>query len=578
MKLLKHFKGYRLVSFMGAFFKLIEVVLQLLIPLTFRYMINEGLIDPSPDHQLLWIAFSVMFALIILSFICSLTGQYFSSKASAGVGMNIRREMYQKVASFSFRELDKFSTTSLTNRLTTDIEQFQKTILMTLRLILRVPGVVVGGLVVIFLISYKFALVLIALIPFVIALLYGIMVVSRKLYRKINNARDGFTKVARENARGARVVRAFTKEENEYHRFSNENEVYEHTHTKLAKISSITAPIVAFLMNIALVIMYALGGNMVNIGSIAYGDLTILQTYSTEIVNSLILLVDFIIILSNGRAAYERIKEVLETNVSLLSPVDGKTIDPNTGIRVSFKDVSFVYDEVAEIETIDDVSFEIAPHETFGITGLTGSGKTSLINLIPRFYDPNNGSILINGVDVKAYDLHSLRQNITFISQTPDMIRGTIESNLSFGRTYSPENLFEKIIMSGSLNIIENKHAHLQERVHGDGRNFSLGQKQRLSLARGLLRQNQLLILDDSFSALDYETNFKIQQALKNDQLNPTTIIVSQNIKTLQGMNRILVLDEGRVEAIGTHDELLKISKTYQTIARSQGIEVAHEN
>ena len=568
MNLFKYLKGYRLTAALGGFFKFLEAILQLFIPISFTMMMREAPLAIQFWDFRIWKYFIAIVVCVVVSYVFSCLGQLFAHKVGAGVASNIRLDLYKHIATFSFPELDKFGVASLNNRATKDISSMQDAVSRTVRIALRIPAVFFGCLVVLFLIDWSVALIIVALVPIIVLILVLLFKFFKKGYPKIALSRDKITTVTRENVRGARIVRAFTNEKLEESRFVARNKEYAIAVHNLAKVSSVIQPLVGFFIGLTLVAMYLVSGYDMELGIIDPTLLPILTSYTHELVSFMVMVIDFVIILGAGRASWLRIKEVMNLHASITSPENACFYNTDGNNAIEFVDVSFVYPngDVA----LRDISFRIGAKERIGITGFTGSGKTSLVNLIPRFCDTSGGKILLNGVDVRDYDLSSLRQAIAFVSQTTDMISGTIAQNLQFDGEHTKEEMYEALRVADGLNVLEAKPGGLSEVVLAEGRNFSLGQQQRISVARGIIMQRGVLIFDDSFSALDNITENKIQREIMKTDYDPILITVSQKVSTLKTMDRIILLDKGSVSMIGAHEELVKKSPLYRKIVISQ--------
>ena len=572
--LLKYFVGYRRYAVIGALAKLIEVIIQLFIPILFTLIIRDGLeARPAINMEAIWLYFGLICGCIVLSFGFSIFGQYFASKTGAGVAKNVRKAMYEKITTFSFSELDHFGVSSLNNRTTRDVSMLQDAINRTIRLILRVPTIIIGCLTILFIVYWAVGLVALIAVIIIGAILSVVMVLSYKYQKKIEESFDSLLKVTRENFRGARIVRAFVNEEYEEQRFIDRNKALGKTLMKLSKVHAIINPVVLIGINTALVLMYFFGALHVDPMNAAAGfdvaTLPILTSFANELVLSLVATLEFILILGVGRSSWFRILQVLDIVPSIQNAENPVIPVFEKSPSIEFKKVSFIYNN-EEACSIRDLSLKVAPGEFLGIVGVTGSGKTTLINLLPRFYDVTSGEILIDGVNIKDYEYHELRKRISYVAQIPDMLTGTIRSNLEFGNRFE-SNLFDEAIdISDSEDIIYVKHDHLDEKVLNGGKNFSLGQKQRLNLARALIRHNKVLILDDSLSALDTITDARIRAKLNGIANPPTTLIVSQRVNTLKELDRIMLMHNGSLSDIGTHEELIKRSKLYRMIVHSQ--------
>lgn len=565
-KTLYYLKDYKKESIFGPLFKLLEASFELIVPLIVASVIDRGI--PSGNSRYITVMCLALLIPALLGFVCSVTAQYFSAKAACGFGCKLRHAMFQKIQSFSFEDIDRFGAGTLVTRMTGDINQIQSTVNIVLRLFLRSPFIVFGAMIMAFTIDFRSALVFACTIPILSAIVFGIMLGTMPLYRRVQRALDNITTKTGENLEGTRVIRAFCAEDREIEEYSAANDVLNKLQILSGKISSLMNPATFIVINIAVIFLIHVGAIRVNAGALTQGKVVALYNYMSQILVELIKMAGFIINITKACACAGRIEEVLNTEPSLKS---GTVTDTeNSGYAVRFDSVSLKYFGGGDA-AIEGVSFDAGRGDTVGIIGSTGSGKSSLVSLIPRFYDASSGSVEVFGHNVKNYDLDFLRKNIGFVMQKNILFKGTIRDNILWGNPDASENdISEAIRISQSQNIIDSKPDGLGTVIEEGGANLSGGQRQRLTIARALVRKPKILILDDSTSALDYATDAALRQEIKNLDYHPTVFIVSQRTASISGADKIIVLDDGRVVGIGTHDELLENCDVYREIHMSQ--------
>lgn len=558
-KLIEYTKGLKLQSVLAPLFKLFEACAELFVPLIVADIIDKGI--PSKDQNYIIIRFIVLIVLGIGSFGFAIAAQYFSSKVANKYSCRIRQGLFDHVQNLSYKELDQLGNATLLTRMTSDVNQIQTGVNMFLRLLLRSPFIVFGSLIMAFVVDVQLALILAIMIPILFVIVVIVMKTTLPKYKDIQNSLDLVTKETRENLTGVRVIRAFTAEDKQTEDFENKNRRYTNLQIAVGKISSIMNPLTILVINLGIVCLLYFGGIKVNQGKLTDGEVVALYNYISFILVELIKLANLVITISKAIACGKRVNSLFNIESSLKFVEKEKINDD----FLSFNHVSFKYNKDGK-EALNDVSFNVKKNQTIGIIGGTGSGKTTLINLISHKYDISNGSIIYKGYPLNSYSLNELRDDISVVPQKAVLFEGTIRSNLLWGKKdASDEELYRAISLSQSEDIISSKAKGIDEEVEQGGRNFSGGQKQRLTIARALVKDSQILILDDSSSALDYKTDKELRMKLK--QLKDTTVfIISQRTSSLVSCDNILVLDHGNLIAQGTHEELLKNCSLYQEI------------
>lgn len=587
--LLPYLRQYKKETILAPLFKLLEASFELLVPLVMAKIIDVGIANRDKKYVMLMCL--LMVSLGVVGMICSFTAQFFSAKAAVGVSTKLRHTLFAHIQSFSFTELDTMGTSTLITRMTSDVNQVQNGINMTLRLFLRSPCVVFGAMIMAFTIDFKSALVFVGTIPLLSLVVFGIMAITLPLYKKAQSGLDRVLSVTRENLTGVRVIRAFNKEPEERIRFEESNRALTVMQKKVGKISGLMNPITYVIVNAATVLLIWQGAFRVDTGAITQGELIALVNYMSQILVELVKLANLIVTITKALASANRVDGIMELETSMpdtaaaesrkedtivieTDPLEKRTGDLRNNAAedeaVRFDHVSLTYKNAGE-ESLTDIDFSVKKGETIGIIGGTGSGKSSLVNLIPRFYDATNGRVLINGVDVKDYPLHSLRDKVGVVLQKATLFKGTIRENLLWGnKNASDELLNEALEISQAKEFVEKKEDGLMTQVAQGGKNLSGGQRQRLTIARALVKKPEILILDDSASALDFATDAKLRKAIREMDGNMTVFIVSQRTSSIMHADRIVVLDDGKVAGIGTHGELLKTCAVYREIYQSQ--------
>ena len=562
-----YLKRYTTQSILAPLFKLLEVVFDLLVPLVVARMINLGV--GNNDRGVLTQCFFILIGMALLGLACSITAQFFAARASTGFAADLRQAVFDHIQRFSFTELDTLGADTMITRLTTDINQVQTGVNMGLRLLLRSPFVVFGALVMAFTINTKCALIFAAAIPVLLIVVFAIMLVSIPLFKKSQAALDRVTCLTRENLTGVRVIRAFCRERQSVEEFDESNQALTRLNEFVGRISVLLNPLTYVLINIAAVFLIDRAAVQVNIGNIAQGDVVALNNYMLQIIVELIKLASLIITLTKSLACAGRVSAVLAQEPSM-TYADQEAPQGSGENAVSFDHVTFTYQN-AGAPSLTDISFQAKKGQTIGIIGGTGSGKSTLVSLIPRFYDPQEGTVCLNGVNVMDESRAALCGKVGVVQQRAVLFQGSIRDNLRWGNENASDSaLWEALTAAQAKEVVEGKPGQLDFQLEQGGRNLSGGQKQRLSIARALVKKPEVLILDDSSSALDFATDAALRKSIRNLGYPVTTFLVSQRIACIQQADQILVLDNGHLADCGTHEALLKDCKLYQEIFDSQ--------
>ncbi len=565
--LLKYFKGYIRESFLGPLFKLLEASFELLVPLVIAKIIDVGIANKDSDYIIKMGVLLVSLAVIGLS--SAIVAQYFSAKAATGFGTKLRDDLFAHILSFSHAETDILGRDTLVTRVTNDSDQVQNGVNRFFRLVLRSPFIVAGAFIMSFNIDAKMSIIAFTVIVILAIIVSVIMSKSIGLYRNVQRKLDKVLGKTGENLSGIRVIRAFSKEESEVSEYNDATKDLYNDQVMVGNISALLNPLTYVVVNLGVVAILQAGAIQVNIGNLSTGQVVALINYMSQILVELVKLANLIILLAKASACAKRINEIFDIKSSIKGGKLKLEINNFEGDVISFEDVGFAYPKSKQ-EALSDISFCIKKGETIGIIGGTGSGKSSLINLIPRFYDISRGKIKLAGKDIKEYSIESIRENIALVEQKSRLFRGDIKSNLLWGdNNASEQELYEAATIAQAVDVINSKENKLDSEVAMYGNNFSGGQKQRLSIARSLVKKAGILILDDSSSALDYATDSRLRKAIKQIK-NITTLIVSQRIVSIKNADRIIVLDDGKIVGIGTHDELLESNSIYREIYNSQ--------
>lgn len=565
-KLLKYLKKYKIESILAPFFKLIEVAFELIVPLIVSTIIDVGI---ENGDKIYIIKRCLLLGLLGILGLCStLVAQYFSAKASVGFATDIRHALFQHIGKLSYSQLDSLGAPTLITRLTGDINQVQTGTNLTLRLVLRSPFVVFGAVIMAFTVDVKSSLVFVVAVPALAAVVFAIMLVCIPMYRKVQQKLDGLLSKTRENLLGTRVVRAFCKEEEEIADFDAKNNALTEMQTAVGRISAFMNPATFVLINLAIIALIYVGAIRVDSGAISRGAVVALYNYMSQILVELIKLANLIISVTKAIACGNRIQSVLDIEPGT---VPGTVTDGNENCEYSVEFDKACLSYNGSEESLHNIDLKIKRGSSIGVIGSTGSGKTSLVNLIPRFYDVTGGCVLVDGVDVRDYDTKALRSKIGVVSQKKALFAGTVRDNIRFGKQdATDEEIWQALETAQAKQMIEDKSGQLDFVLEQEGKNLSGGQRQRMTIARALVRKPEVLILDDAASALDYATGATLNKALRNTDFAPTVITVSQRVAAIRNSDTIVVLDEGEIVGMGTNDELLRSCEVYKEIFDSQ--------
>ena len=567
LRLIRYLKDYKKESVLAPLFKFLEAAFELLVPLVIAKIIDVGIANKDSDYIIKMGVLLVSLAVIGLS--SAIVAQYFSAKAATGFGTKLRDDLFAHILSFSHAETDILGRDTLVTRVTNDSDQVQNGVNRFFRLVLRSPFIVAGAFIMSFNIDAKMSIIAFTVIVILAIIVSVIMSKSIGLYRNVQRKLDKVLGKTGENLSGIRVIRAFSKEESEVSEYNDATKDLYNDQVMVGNISALLNPLTYVVVNLGVVAILQAGAIQVNIGNLSTGQVVALINYMSQILVELVKLANLIILLAKASACAKRINEIFDIKSSIKGGKLKLEINNFEGDVISFEDVGFAYPKSKQ-EALSDISFCIKKGETIGIIGGTGSGKSSLINLIPRFYDISRGKIKLAGKDIKEYSIESIRENIALVEQKSRLFRGDIKSNLLWGdNNASEQELYEAATIAQAVDVINSKENKLNSEVLMYGNNFSGGQKQRLSIARSLVKKAGILILDDSSSALDYATDSRLRKAIKQIK-NITTLIVSQRIVSIKNADRIIVLDDGKIVGIGTHDELLESNSIYREIYNSQ--------
>lgn len=567
-KLLKYFKNYKLESILGPLFKLLEASFELFVPLVMAQIIDVGIKNRDVGYILRM--GGVLVLLGVVGLVCSLTAQYFSAKAAVGIGTMLRNDLFKHINSLSYQEIDTVGTSTLVTRMTSDINQVQSGINLVLRLFLRSPFIVFGAMVMAFTINVKAAMIFVVTIPLLSVVVFGVMLITMPLYKKVQRQLDQVLLTTRENLLGARVVRAFNQQEDESKKFDQENGTLVQMQVFVGKISALMNPITYVIINGAIIILIWTGAWQVEGGIITQGEVVALVNYMSQILVELVKLANLIITISKSLACNNRINAVFAEESSIAEKDGARKGVSGSEVTVEFKDMDFYYAGAKE-PSLSRITFKALRGQTIGIIGGTGSGKSSLVNLIPRFYDAAKGAVLVDGVDVKDYSLSSLREKIGVVPQKAVLFKGSLRENMRWGKyDATDEEIYKALDTAQAREFVDSKEKGLDLKIEQGGKNLSGGQKQRLTIARALVRRPEILIMDDSASALDFATDAALRKAIKEDTEDMTVFLVSQRATTIKNADQILVLDDGKLVGIGTHKELLDQCEIYHEICLSQ--------
>lgn len=585
--LLKYLKDYKVESVLGPLFKMLEASFELFVPLVVASMIDIGIRNQDTGYILKMAGVLVLLAAIGLT--CSLTAQFFAAKAAVGFSTALRNALFAHINSLSYHEQDKIGTATLITRMTSDVNQVQSGLNLTLRLLLRSPFIVFGAMIMAFTVDTKAAMVFTVAIPALSVVVFGIMAVSMPLYKKVQRQLDQVTRSARENLTGVRVIRAFSRQKNEMEHFEASNDQLVKVQVFVGKISALMNPVTYVIINLAIVAVIWISGKQVDAGRITQGETVALVNYMSQILVELIKMANLIVSISKALACANRISRVFEEKTSIEDPVSfahkedvgvssetGSGLQKNTSetgekrSKICFSHVSFAYNGSKE-DSLTDISFQAEKGQTIGIIGGTGSGKTTLVNLIPRFYDVREGSILLDGRDVRTWPLRELREKFGVVPQKAVLFKGSLRENMKWGKAdASDEEIYQALAIAQARDFVEAKGKGLKLFIEQGGKNLSGGQRQRLTIARALVRKPEILIMDDSASALDFATDARLRKAIREETRDMTVFLVSQRVATVRGADQIIVLDDGKIAGIGTHRQLLDGCQIYREICQSQ--------
>ena len=576
-KLLVYLKDYKKESVLGPLFKLLEATFELIVPLVMAAIIDTGV--ATGDKSYIMKMCMVLVLLAVIGLTCSITAQYFAAKAAVGFATKLRHALFAHIESLSFTEMDTVGTATLITRMTSDVNQVQNGVNLVLRLFLRSPFIVFGAMVMAFTIDVKAALVFVVTIPLLSIIVFGIMLISIPLYKKVQSALDKVLGITRENLTGSRVIRAFNKEDDEKVHFNENNDLLTRAQIYVGKISALMNPLTYVIINGAIVVLVWTGAVRVDNGYITQGEVVALINYMSQILVELVKLANLIININKSIACGNRIQSIFEMQPSITDGSGQKVdkVQTDTADRseeaeyaVEFSHVGLTYAGAGD-ESLTDIDFKVKKGETIGIIGGNGSGKSSVVNLIPRFYDVTSGFIKVDGKDVKDYPLEELRGKIGTVLQKAVLFHGTIRENLKWGNPdATEEDLNRAITVAQAKEFIDNKEGRLDFEIEQGGKNLSGGQRQRLTIARAVVKKPEILILDDSASALDFATDAALRKAIREMEGETTVFIVSQRAASIQHADRIVVLDDGKIVGLGTSEELLESCEVYQEIYNSQ--------
>ena len=587
-KLLVYLKDYKKETVLAPLFKMLEATFELFVPLVMAAIIDQGIGSSNVSYVLRM--GGVMILLGVIGLVCSITAQYFSAKAAVGVSTKLKHALFAHIQGLSYTEIDTLGTATMITRMTSDVNQVQSGVNMVLRLFLRSPFIVFGAMVMAFTIDVKAAFIFVVTIPALSVVVFGIMMWTMPLFKKVQAGLDSVLGATRENLTGARVIRAFNKEQEEIEAFERKNSNLAHMQLFVGKISALTNPVTYIIINVATIVLLYTGAVRVDEGTITQGQVVALVNYMSQILIELVKLANLIITITKALACANRIQSVFEIESGMTweqavtpagaAATDGHRTDEAAGTAAQTRQNAadeVVFDHVcltyagAGAESLSDIDFRVKKGQTVGIIGGTGSGKTSLINMIPRFYDATKGHVRIKGKDVREYGMEELREMIGIVPQKAVLFQGTIRENMQWGKNDATDaQIWQAIETAQAKEFVEQKDGKLEASVAQSGRNLSGGQRQRLTIARALVGKPEILILDDSASALDYATDAALRQAIRDMEGGMTVFIVSQRASSIQHADQIIVLDDGEMADIGTHDELLERCEVYQEIYYSQ--------
>lgn len=563
-KLLIFLKKYKKESVMAPLFKMLEAIFELIVPLVVASIIDNGI--KTGNSKFVVSRALILVLLAVIGMTAAITAQYFAAKAATGFATGVRKALYEKIQSFSFTELDNVGISTLITRMTNDVNQSQSAVNMALRLLLRSPFIVAGAFVMAMTIDIKASMIFLAVIALLSIVIVSIMKWTVPMYRNVQNTLDGVTLSTRENLAGARVIRAFTEEEQEYNIFSKKNNLLAHFQRQVGRISALMNPVTYVIINLGIVGLIYFGGVRVNNGTLTQGNLVALYNYMSQILVELIKFANLIVTITKGFASGDRVAQILDMDCTLQKNSNAEIIDNHT---VSFDNVSLTYSNAGD-ESLTDISFCADKGQVIGIIGSTGSGKSSLVSLIPHYYDCTKGTVTVMGRDVKSYDKEDLRQHIGFVMQKAILFSGTVRDNIKWGKKDATDDEINEALKVAQIYDSIYEKDGLDTIIEHNGGNLSGGQKQRLSIARAIVSKPEIIVLDDSASALDFATEKALREAILNLDYKPTLFIVSQRCSSILGADKIIVLEDGVCVGQGTNKELLSSCETYREIYSSQ--------
>lgn len=565
-RLKPYLKPYLKETILAPLFKLFEAILELLVPLIMAVIIDKGI--GNQDTSLILGQGAILIVLGILGVVVSITAQYYAAKAATGFTADVRQALFSKIQYFSFSQLDALGNDTLLTRLTSDMNLVQNGLNIALRLLLRSPFIVGGAIVMAFVVNVEMAWTFAITVPILAVVVFGIIYWTIPMYRRVQEQLDRIMRLVHENLLGVRVIRAFNREEKEIHTFREDTEVLNQAQQKVSALSGAMNPITFVIVNVALIVILYGGAIKVDTGTLSKGDVIALTNYMSQILVELVKLANLIVLMTKSVASAERIDNILSMEPDMVE--GNQDVHLDNEVAVAFKDVTLTY-QGDQNAALNHISFTALKGQTIGVIGGTGSGKSSLVNMIPRFYDATEGSVEVFGEDVRDYRFASIRGAVGMVLQKAQLFRGTIADNVRFGNASASNEVVEHALgVAQASEFVETKEGGLEYGIEQNGRNLSGGQKQRMTIARAIAKQAPILILDDSASALDFATDAKLREAIKNQTPRPTTFIVSQRAASVQYADLILVLDEGNLVGKGTHEELLANNEIYQEIYYSQ--------
>lgn len=567
-KVLVFLKDYKKESVIAPLFKMLEAIFELIVPLVVAQIIDIGI--ANQDTGYIFGRCGILVLLAVIGLVCAVCAQYFAAKAAVGFATQLRSALFSHIQTLSFTDIDQIGTSTLITRMTSDVNQLQSGVNMVLRLFMRSPFVVFGAMIMAFTVDVKAALVFVVAIPLLSVVVFGIMLITIPLYKKVQASLDRVLGKTRENLAGARVIRAFNKEEQEIDAFNESNEILTNVQLLVGRISALMNPLTLIIVNVATILIIWIGANQVYEGSLSQGDVVALVSYMSQILVELVKLANLIILITKAVACGNRVADVFSKEPSVQQLTDTYVSCNPDAPMVEFQDVAMCYGQSSE-EALSHITFSARRGQTIGIIGGTGSGKSTLVSLIPRFYDVSKGSVLVEGTNVKDYPLAQLREKVGIVQQKAVLFHGTIAENLRWGNAdATDEELWKAIELAQAVDVVKGKEDGLNHMVEQAGRNLSGGQRQRLTIARALVKNPDILILDDSASALDFATDARLRGALKSIAGERTIFIVSQRTSSIQHADMIIVLDDGEAVGMGTHAELLASCEVYREIYDSQ--------